>query len=60
MVEDCQLILNENVFERNKVGGVVCRGVSRAKMKRNVFKDNQIEMVAEDGWDGVNEVETEN
>lgn len=60
LVEDCEILLSENEFERNKVAGLVCRGVSRAKMKRNSFKDNKIEMLAEDGWEGLQDVETEN
>lgn len=46
--------MNENVIERNRVGGLVCRKTSRAKMKSNKFSGNRIEVVVESAWAGFN------
>ena len=42
LVDDCQVLMSENVFEKNKKAGFVCRNTSRAKMRVNKFEGNGI------------------
>ena len=46
LVDDCQILMSENVFESNRKGGFVCRNSSKAKMRGNRFEGNAIEALA--------------
>ena len=45
LVEDCHILMNENMIEHNKNSGLVCRNSSKAKLKANHFEKNNIEVV---------------
>ncbi len=53
LVEDCHVLMNENMIENNKNSGLVCRKSSKAKLKANHFQKNHIEVVVENGWEGI-------
>jgi hypothetical protein len=48
--------MNENLIERNRTAGLVCRKTSKAKMKSNRFSGNRIEVVAEGAWPSFNQI----
>ena len=60
LVEDCHILMNENMIEHNKNSGLVCRNSSKAKLKANHFEKNNIEVVVQNGWEGIQDIEEEN
>jgi hypothetical protein len=53
LIDDCQILMSENVIEANKKSGFICRNTSKAKMRQNKFISNRIEILIERGWENV-------
>lgn len=60
LIDDCKILLSSNSIKNNRKAGFVSRNTSTAKMKSNEFESNKIDVLSENWWEGLGELEEDN
>ncbi len=60
LVHDCDLLVTQNVLQDNKKAGIVCRNTSKARLRQNKFNGNKIQILAEEDWADLGNLEQDN
>lgn len=57
LIDDCQVILSENIIEGNKKSGFICRNTSKTRrLRQNKFLNNRIQILIEKGWENISDI----